>query len=171
MSIHFSGSIHQADGLQTTDVFCHDADPAHHTMPCQAGYGSCSIASPPQCSEDSGSSEGRTVGYYQSWNVRQRQCDTLTPKQLNTKGFTHLFYSFAFIDPNDFSVVPAHDDDVDMMQEFTDLSKDGKLQTWIAIGGFDFSDPGTPTHTTWSDMVSTKANRAKFIASIEQYME
>lgn len=57
------------------------------------------------------------------------------------------------------------------MREFTDLSKDGKLQTWIAIGGFDFSNENTSTHTTWSDMVSTKANRASFIESVRAYMD
>jgi GH18 family chitinase len=43
------------------------------------------------------------------------------------------------------------------------------MQTWIAIGGFDFSNPG-PTHTTWSDMVSTSANRARFISSLIDFM-
>ncbi|KAM0433720.1 hypothetical protein ACHAQK_009156 [Fusarium lateritium] len=156
----------------TTEVFCDNADPLHKTLPCQAGYGSCNIASSPSCSQ-SGSTNGRTIGYYQSWNVRARKCDTKTPKQLNTKGFTHLFYSFAFIDPVSFKVTPAHNDDVKQMREFTDLSKakDSKLQTWIAIGGFDFSNEETPTHTTWSDMVSSKANRAAFIESVRAYMD
>lgn len=43
------------------------------------------------------------------------------------------------------------------------------MQTWISIGGFDFSDPG-PTHTTWSDMVSTSANRAAFISSLVDFL-
>jgi chitinase len=60
-----------------------------------------------------------------------------------------LFYAFAFIDPTSFNIVAAHPDDEAMMKEFTALSSDGKLKTWIAIGGFDFSDPGTATHTTW----------------------
>ncbi len=34
-----------------------------------------------------------------------------------------------------------------MMKEFTAL-KTAKMQTWIAVGGFDFSDPGK-TRTTW----------------------
>lgn len=155
---------------RTTEVFCHNADPVHNTLPCQAGYGSCAIASSPSCTKGGGSTNGRTIGYYQSWNVRTRKCNTKTPGQLDTKGFTHLFYSFAFIDPESFKIVPAHDDDAKQMREFTALSKDNKLQTWIAIGGFDFSDPG-PTHHTWSDMVSTKANRAAFIVSVKEYMD
>ncbi|OBS20320.1 hypothetical protein FPOA_06693 [Fusarium poae] len=155
----------------TTEVFCDNADPLHKTLPCQAGYGGCNIVSSPSCAKGGGSTNGRTIGYYQSWNVRARKCDTKTPKQLNTKGYTHLFYSFAFIDPASFKVTPAHDDDIDQMREFTDLSKDGKLQTWIAIGGFDMSNEEAPTHTTWSDMVSTKANRAAFIESVRSYMD
>lgn len=81
--------------------------------------------------------------------MRERKCDTLSPSQLDTKGFTHLFYSFAFIDPVSFKVVPGDADDEKLMQEFASLSKDRKLQTWIAIGGFDFSNPEFATYTTW----------------------
>jgi chitinase len=73
----------------------------------------------------------------------------VSPKQLNTTGYTHLFFSFAFIDSNSFDVVPAHPDDVAMMREFTDLSKGRDLKTWIAVGGFDFSNPEAATHKTW----------------------
>ncbi|ESZ99230.1 oviduct-specific glycoprotein [Sclerotinia borealis F-4128] len=153
----------------TTEAFCHNADPVHKTLPCQAGYGSCAISPSPSCDSEGNSTDGRTIGYYQSWNMRQRKCDTRSPVQLNLKGFTHLFYAFAFIDPTSFRVVPAHPDDEYYMRDFTDMSKDGSVETWIAIGGYDFSDIG-PTHTTWSDMVSTKANRAAFIVSVEEYM-
>ncbi|CAG7560691.1 unnamed protein product [Fusarium equiseti] len=155
----------------TTEVFCDNADPLHKTLPCQAGYGGCNIVSSPSCAKGGGSTNGRTIGYYQSWNVRTRKCDTKTPKQLDTKGFTHLFYSFAFIDPVSFKVTPAHNDDAKQMREFTGLSKGSNLKTWIAIGGYDMSNENTPTHTTWSDMVSTKANRAAFIESVRDYMD
>jgi chitinase len=104
---------------------------------------------PPSCAVGGGSTSGRTIGYYQSWNVRTRACNKVTPKQLNTTGYTHLYYAFASIDPVTFQVTPAHPDDDAMMKEFTSLSRTGNLKTWIAIGGFDFSDPGTPTHSTW----------------------
>lgn len=58
-----------------------------------------------------------------------------------------------------------------MIPEFTALHRNGAgPQTWIAVGGFDFSDPG-PTHTTWSDLCASKANRAAFIASVKAYMD
>lgn len=47
---------------------------------------------------------------------------------------------------------PLNPADPDLYVDFTSL-KSEKLQTWIAIGGFDFSNPGTATHTSWSDMV------------------
>ncbi|KAI8296870.1 Chitotriosidase-1 [Colletotrichum sp. SAR 10_98] len=155
----------------TTDVYCHNADPLHGTLPCQAGYGSCAITGSPSCAQGSGSSKGRTIGYYQSWNARTRLCNRVTPKQLDTKGYTHLFFSFAFIDPVAFTIATAHPDDVPLMKEFTDLSKDGKLQTWIAVGGFDMSNPEAATHKTWSEMVASKENRAAFIASVKTYMD
>jgi chitinase len=89
------------------------------------------------------------IGYYQSWNARERLCNKVTPKQLNTEGYTHLFYSFAFINPFTYEVAEAHPDDKTLMKEFTDLSKGGKLKTWIAIGGFDMSEPKAATHKTW----------------------
>ncbi|KAF5510528.1 Chitotriosidase-1 [Colletotrichum siamense] len=155
----------------STDVYCHNADPLHGTLPCQAGYGSCAITGSPSCAQGSGSSKGRTIGYYQSWNARTRLCNRVTPKQLDTKGYTHLFFSFAFIDPAAFTIATAHPDDVSLMKEFTDLSKDGNLQTWIAIGGFDMSNPEAATHKTWSEMVASKENRAAFIASVKTYMD
>lgn len=43
------------------------------------------------------------------------------------------------------------------------------LQTWIAVGGYSFSDPG-PTQNTWSNMVSNQGNRAAFINSLVTFM-
>ncbi len=111
------------------------------------------------------------MGYYQSWNVRNRACNKVAPRDLDTTGYTHLFYSFASINPATYRIAPAHADDSAMMREFTGLAKPGGLQTWIAIGGFDFSDEGTPTHTTWSDVCATQARRAAFINSVKDYMD
>ncbi|KAF5024578.1 hypothetical protein F66182_3341 [Fusarium sp. NRRL 66182] len=154
----------------TTQVYCDNADPLHKTLPCQAGYGSCSITGPPACAKGSGGSSARTIGYYQSWNVRTRLCNKVSPKQLDTTKYTHIFFSFAFIDPTSFRIAPAHPEDIELMKEFTSLAS-SRLKTWIAIGGFDFSNPEVATHKTWSQMVSTKANRAAFISSVKEYMD
>lgn len=45
------------------------------------------------------------------------------------------------------------------------------LKTWIAVGRFDFSEPDTPTHATWSDLVSSAANRMIFITPLIDFMD
>jgi hypothetical protein len=71
---------------------------------------------------------------YQGWNTRERSCDKIAPKQINTKGLTHLYYSFVFFHPTTFEIMPMNIADVDLYREFTNL-KTNKLQTWVAIGG------------------------------------
>lgn len=182
----------QADSLcdQTTEAHCGDPDPKGLT-PCQQGFGLCQVVPPPSCSGQSAS--GRTIGYYQASNVRDRLCNRITPAQIKTDGLTHLYFAFANIDPSSFAVVPVDASDVSLYTQFTALQT-SSLQTWIALGGFDFSDVG-PTHSTWSvalrlhsrkqaigahcpkltrtarsNMTSTPGNRAAFISSLMQFM-
>lgn len=91
------------------------------------------------------------------------------PNDLDITGFTHMLFAFASIDPNYFHVVPVDTNHHAMYAQFT-ARKSEKLHTWIAVGGFSFSDPG-PTHTTWSDMVSSSGNRASFINSLIAFMQ
>ncbi|KAI0014616.1 hypothetical protein F4780DRAFT_200481 [Xylariomycetidae sp. FL0641] len=150
----------------TSEVHCIEANPF---TPCQAGYGSCAIIRPTECGENSGTSTGRTVGYYLASNVANRICNKISPDQIRTEGYTHLFYSFAFIDPDSFRITEATEDDQSLMTSFTSL-KTSTMQTWIAVGGYDFSDEG-PTHTTWSDMVAEPDRRAAFIDSAITFMD
>ncbi|KAI6777446.1 hypothetical protein HG530_001391 [Fusarium avenaceum] len=154
----------------TTDVYCNNADPVHKTLPCQAGYGSCSITGPPSCAKGSGGSSARTIGYYQSWNTRTRLCNKVSPKQLDTTKYTHIFFSFAFIDPVSFKIAPAHPDDIQLMKEFTSLAS-SKLKTWIAIGGFDFSNPEVATHKTCKPAPCTGFGGVMSLVEIEQLIK
>ncbi|KAF1955249.1 glycoside hydrolase [Byssothecium circinans] len=156
----------------TTKDHCINADPGPDAkLPCQAGYGSCQIIDPPSCSPDGGSINKRTVGYYQASNVQKRLCQRMTPKQIKLDGFTHLNFAFATIDPVSFKISPADPADIPVMREFTDLSRDGRVQTWIAVGGHDFSDANKPTHRTWSELCSNAENRAAFISSVKDFMK
>lgn len=101
-------------------------------------------------------------------NVRYRTCNRIAPSEIDTNGLTHLNFAFASIDPTNFNIVPTDPGDLALYSQFTAL-RSAVMQTWIAIGGFDFSDPG-PTHTTWSDMISTSANRAVFISCLIGFM-
>lgn len=62
----------------TADVHC--IGPNKFT-PCQQGYGSCEIIRPKTCGEGSGTTGGRTVGYYLASNVRDRLCNRISPSQ------------------------------------------------------------------------------------------
>lgn len=59
-----------------------------------------------------------------------------------------MFYAFSSFDPKTFQVRVEDNDDAAMMKEFTGLSMNGGPQTWIAIGGSDFSATAA-THTAW----------------------
>ena len=110
-------------------------------------------------------SSRRKIGYWQSGNVHKRQmkngqfrCPPVRPGDIPLVhgvplggGWTHLYFAFGYINPTTFEIVDEQDPlTQSLYREFTDLKyKANGPQTWIAIGGFDFSDPG-PTHTTWS---------------------
>ncbi|KAM0542646.1 hypothetical protein ACHAPJ_012678 [Fusarium lateritium] len=146
------------------DDFCRDGNADNS---CQKGFGSCTKIEPPSCGGRS--AFARSIGYYQFANVRERQCNRITPKQIRTEGFTHLYGAFATIDPDTFAVKPWHEDDVKLYKEFTGLKKKG-LETWIAIGGWTFNDPG-PTRTTFSDLSASPARRARFIKSLTSFLD
>jgi chitinase len=74
-----------------------------------------------------------------------------------------------FFDLSSFSIIPMNSADTSVYHEFTKLATNG-LQTWVAIGGWSFSDPG-PYHTAWSDMCGSAANRAAFINSAIAFMQ
>ncbi|KNB10683.1 hypothetical protein FOXG_10827 [Fusarium oxysporum f. sp. lycopersici 4287] len=78
---------------------------------CQKGFGSCTKIEPPSCGGRS--AFARSIGYYQFANVRERQCNRITPKQIRTEGFTHFLARRArfiksltsFLDENGFQGV------------------------------------------------------------------
>lgn len=124
---------------------------------------------PKRCGTGSGTTNGIKIGYYQANNVRYRLCNRIPPKAIKTEGYSHLYFSFASINPDSYEIQAWEEEDIPLMSEFTALKSD-TLQTWIAVGGFSFSDPG-PTQTTWSDLCSDSSRRAAFIASTKAFMD
>ncbi|KAL8907179.1 MAG: hypothetical protein Q9171_005970 [Xanthocarpia ochracea] len=151
----------------TTELHCGNPD-EHGLTPCQEGFGLCHTVPPPTCGEGSGSANARTIGYYQASNTRARLCNRISPAQIDIEGLTHLYFAFAKISPTTYTIVPDTADDIPLYAPFTKLQS-STLQTWIAVGGFDFSDPG-PTRTTWSDIAADGAKRATFINSCKDFM-
>lgn len=83
---------------------------------------------------------------------------------------THLFFSFGYITPGDFSIAGMDGLPYSLFSDFTNLKKKNPgLKTVVALGGWTFNDPG-PTQKVFSDMVSTKENRARFIENLFSFM-
>ncbi|KAL8713553.1 MAG: hypothetical protein Q9220_002415 [cf. Caloplaca sp. 1 TL-2023] len=169
------GMVHEGGGGEsepsvsgdedTSDLHCGNPD-EHGQTPCQDQFGLCHTVPPPSCG--GGSTNGRTIGYYQASNTRDRICNRIAPDEIDLSGITHLYFAFARIDPGSFGIVPGDAADVALFKPFTKLQSSG-IQTWIAIGGFDFSDPGA-TRTTWSDLAGNPSSRAAFISSLKTFM-
>ncbi|OBT89371.1 hypothetical protein VE02_01453 [Pseudogymnoascus sp. 03VT05] len=96
--------------------------------------------------------------------------DFVNFNEIPVNGITHLYFSFGYITPGDFNVAPKDDQDPDLFRQMTALkSKNPGLKCIVALGGWTFNDPGA-TQTVYSDMVSTQANRAKFIVNLFAFM-
>lgn len=79
-------------------------------------------------------------------------------------------FSFGYITPGDFKIVPMDDLKSSLFSKMTALKKrNGALKVMIALGGWTFNDPG-PTQTVFHDVASSKANRAKFITNLLSFM-
>lgn len=92
-------------------------------------------------------------------------------KDIPTGALTHLYFSFGYISPGTFDLVPMDDLSPDLFSQFTDVKKSNPgLKTVIALGGWTFNDNGTATQPVFSDMVSTAANRALFIKKLFAFM-
>ncbi len=58
----------------------------------------------------------------------------------------------------------------DLFSALTDLKKKNSgLKTVVALGGWTFNDPGA-TQAVYSNMVSSQANRAKFIVNLLSFL-
>ncbi|KAF5574913.1 glycoside hydrolase family 18 [Fusarium subglutinans] len=139
---------------------------------CQQGYGSCSMIKPKTCGKGSGTADKRMIGYYQANNMRNRACNKVYPKDIKTDSYTHLYWAFATIDPSSYAVKLSDSEDEDNVRDFTALKGKGRnLQTWVAVGGYDFSDEDKPTHKTWAKLCADAGHRAAFIKSAAAFMD
>ncbi|KXJ88347.1 chitinase [Microdochium bolleyi] len=115
------------------------------------------------------SSDKRTIGYYEGWNG-QRACGHMAPADIPLGYYTHIFYSFALIDPHSFHVAPMDAETASHYDEVTALkAKQSGLEVWIAIGGWAMNDPG-PFRTTFSDLAKSEANQNAFFDSLVTFL-
>ncbi|KAF9876847.1 hypothetical protein CkaCkLH20_05693 [Colletotrichum karsti] len=127
------------------------------------------VVSKPECAAGGRSSDARTIGYYEGWNG-QRPCGTMPPEDIPLGYYTHIFYSFALVDPDTFHVAPMDAETASHYDEVTGLkARQDDLEVWIAIGGWAMNDPG-PYRFAFSDMASSEANQDAFFDSLVTFM-
>lgn len=96
---------------------------------------------------------------------------TFQPRHIPAGVYTHLNFAFASIDPVTFQVVPADQGDTALYSKLTNLKKtDSNLKVYIAIGGWDFTEPWKDTRTTFSDLVGSEMNQRAFFTSLISFM-
>lgn len=79
--------------------------------------------------------------------------------------------AFAYFDPSTFAITAMDSTMLSLLSRFTAIKSNyTDLETWISVGGWSFSDPGS-TETAWTTMVSSSSNRAAFIKNILQFMQ
>ncbi|KAJ2924337.1 hypothetical protein H1R20_g12762, partial [Candolleomyces eurysporus] len=141
-----------------TSEFCQAApngDPCHSN---------CGTPTPSTCG---GSQLKRKVGYYAGWGAR-RSCQPFKPENLNLEGWTGVIFAFATISQsNEITLASA---DEQLLRDTVDLkNRWPNIEVTIAVGGWAFSMED-PTKTLFTQMISTRANRAKFITSVQSFL-
>ncbi|KAF1922183.1 glycoside hydrolase family 18 protein, partial [Didymella exigua CBS 183.55] len=110
----------------------------------------------------------RVIGYYEAWR-HDSKCQDMGLKDIPVNSLTHLYFSFAFIQP-DLQIVGMDNLPDKLFTDFTNLKKKNPaLKMVIAIGGWTHNDPG-PLQKVFSNMVSTKASRSKFIGNLMSFL-
>ncbi|KAJ5618563.1 hypothetical protein N7528_006674 [Penicillium herquei] len=142
---------------------------------CCSEYGYCGTTSDfcgnttwasPSCSGTSATE--RRIGYYEGWNL-DHSCDTMTPEEIPVGGYTHLIFSFLYIDPDTYELAPMETNQTGLYSRFAAL-KDYGVEVWISIGGWDMNDPGV-----YSDVFTTLAGsttaQTSFFSSLKSFLE
>ncbi|KAF8457862.1 glycosyl hydrolases family 18-domain-containing protein [Kalaharituber pfeilii] len=172
------------NGQSPNDVCWSNCD-AH--AECGSQYGFCGMTAE-FCTKGNSSEEGcqsnceqprsgksgsnvqkKVIGYYEAW-AHDRKCTGMDFKDIPVGALTHLYFSFGYISPGDFNIVPMDNLAFDLFNKLTDLKKrNSGLKCVIALGGWTFNDPGL-TQRVFSDVVSTRQNRARFIANLLSFL-
>ncbi|KAJ4245209.1 hypothetical protein NW762_014079 [Fusarium torreyae] len=114
----------------------------------------------------------RVIGYYGSGGA-SRSCNSMVPSSFPQGIYTHIYFAFGSIDPKTFQVVPSNKQDEKLYRQLRALkTRDIGQELWLSIGGWTFSDDGSPTATTFSDLVNAdETYQMVFFASLTLFMQ
>ncbi|KAI9370341.1 hypothetical protein BJX61DRAFT_515871 [Aspergillus egyptiacus] len=128
----------------------------------------CGDAEWPSPSCSGSSSVTRRIGYYEAWNL-DHSCNTMTPEEIPIGAYTHLFFSFLYIDPDTYQLTPMASNQTDTLSQFAALKEYG-VELWISVGGWDMNDPG-PYANVLSDLAASDTAQQAFIDSVKDVLE
>ncbi|KAL6229244.1 hypothetical protein BDW75DRAFT_249985 [Aspergillus navahoensis] len=113
----------------------------------------------------------RVIGYYASAGA-SRVCGGMQPASFPQGVYSHVYFAFGSIEPDTLEVVPDAQSDETLYQELKALqSRDLGQKLWLSIGGWTFSDDGSPTATTFSDVAAADdAHQEVFFVSLTLFM-
>ena len=95
----------------------------------------------------------------------------MEPEDIPAGGYTHLYFSFASIDPSTFAVAPTDAGQSDLYFRTTGLkSTHPGLEVWISIGGWTFTDSDQPTASTFSQLAASSSAQEAFFSSLLSFM-
>ncbi|MCJ1355899.1 MAG: hypothetical protein MMC33_005891 [Icmadophila ericetorum] len=84
---------------------------------------------------------------------------------------SHLYFAFGFVTPGSFEVGPMDGNSPDLFSDLTALkSQNSGVKTVVSLGGWTFNDNGTSNQPVFGDMVSSSANRSKFITNLLSFL-
>ncbi|KAF8457846.1 glycosyl hydrolases family 18-domain-containing protein [Kalaharituber pfeilii] len=133
------------------------------------GVGCQSNCDQPGSGASGGDVQKKIIGYYEAW-AHDRSCAGMDFNKIPVGALTHLVFSFGFITPDDFNIVPMDGLPESLFNDLTSVKKrNSGLKCMIALGGWTFNDPG-PFQPVFSTMVATKASRSAFIVNLISFM-
>ncbi|KAL4986581.1 hypothetical protein BDW68DRAFT_178605 [Aspergillus falconensis] len=95
----------------------------------------------------------------------------MTPEEIPVGGYTHLIFSFLYIDLGTYELAPMESNQTDLYARFTAL-KEYSIEAWISIGGWAMNDPGAYANVFSTLAASTTAQQAfldSLVAFLDQY--
>ncbi|KAI0190613.1 glycoside hydrolase family 18 protein [Astrocystis sublimbata] len=110
----------------------------------------------------------RIVGYWEAWNS-DHACGTMNPSEIPVQMLTHLNVAFGYIN-SAFKVTNMDGVSPEIYRAAANVkSINPDVKVSIALGGWSFSDPG-PWQSIFPTMVSSSANRKKFITNLMGFL-
>jgi chitinase len=100
----------------------------------------------------------------------------MSPSGIPVDGLTHVNFAFAYIEPGTYKVTTMDNNTpANLFRDVADVAsmKSGNsgLKVFVSIGGWTFSDPGTPTQPLFGEIAADATKRQKFADNAVAFME